>query len=92
MKDLTHNLIGKLAHESAAGFNDEDMASKEKLPCWENLRERGTELWLDTGDISQASAIWNGSFSGLTTNNTLINKEVQKGIYTSLSKMLLKCS
>jgi transaldolase len=48
---------------------------------WEGLKRTGTELWLDTGDIDSASEIWTSEMSGLTTNNTLLNREIQKGIY-----------
>lgn len=48
---------------------------------WKGLRAVGTELWLDTGDLDGAGKLWNAEFSALTTNNTLLNKEVQKGIY-----------
>ena len=48
---------------------------------WAKLHALGMQLWLDTGDIDEASTIWNASFGGLTTNNTLLNKEIQKGIY-----------
>ncbi len=48
---------------------------------WSNLKKTGTELWLDTGDIESASEIWSSEMSGLTTNNTLLNAEIQKGIY-----------
>lgn len=48
---------------------------------WINLIKTGTELWLDTGDIESASEIWSEEMSGLTTNNTLLNAEIQKGIY-----------
>jgi transaldolase len=48
---------------------------------WSNLKKTGTELWLDTGDIKSASEIWTSEITGLTTNNTLLNAEIQKGIY-----------
>lgn len=48
---------------------------------WTALREAGTELWLDTGDIEEAEANWTSEMSALTTNNTLLNNEIQKGIY-----------
>lgn len=51
---------------------------------WSNLRDVGTELWLDTGDMEAAAAEWGPAFTALTTNNTLLNKEVQKGIYDDL--------
>ncbi len=48
---------------------------------WQQLRGTGTELWLDTGDIDAASELWTAEMTALTTNNTLLNKEIQKGIY-----------
>jgi len=50
-------------------------------PFWEALRGTGTELWLDTGDSAEAEALWSSEMSALTTNNTLLNNEIQKGIY-----------
>jgi transaldolase len=50
-------------------------------PFWKGLKDLGTALWLDTGDLEAASRLWTAEFSGLTTNNTLLNKEVQKGTY-----------
>jgi transaldolase len=50
-------------------------------PFWESLRNAGTELWLDTGDMDEAEANWSAEMSALTTNNTLLNNEIQKGIY-----------
>lgn len=50
-------------------------------PFWESLRKTGTELWLDTGDIEEAVTNWTAEMSALTTNNTLLNNEIQKGIY-----------
>lgn len=53
----------------------------KKDQFWESLKETGTELWLDTGDIDEAEANWTSEMSALTTNNTLLNNEIQKGIY-----------
>lgn len=55
-------------------------------PFWSGLRNAGTELWLDTGDMEGAEKLWVKEFSALTTNNTLLNTEVQKGIYDDLVK------
>jgi transaldolase len=52
-------------------------------PFWQSLRSTGTELWLDTGDIEEAEANWTAEMTALTTNNTLVNNEIQKGIYDS---------
>ncbi|HPO13936.1 MAG TPA: transaldolase family protein [Candidatus Hydrogenedentes bacterium] len=51
---------------------------------WQKMHATGTQLWLDTGDIDEAGNLWAAEFSALTTNNTLLNKEVQKGIYDEL--------
>jgi transaldolase len=53
-------------------------------PFWQGLRTAGTELWLDTGDIDAAAKLWTREFTALTTNNTLLNREIQKGIYDAL--------
>lgn len=50
-------------------------------PLWEGLTQLGTQLWLDTGDLLGAEAAWCEEFSALTTNNSLLNAEVQKGVY-----------
>lgn len=56
----------------------------ETNALWERLRELGTELWLDTGSREEAADLWSPEFSALTTNNTLLNREVQKGTYDDL--------
>jgi len=56
----------------------------KKSPVWRQVRNVGSRLWLDTGDIDEASELWDSEFEALTTNNTLLNKEVQKGIYDDL--------
>jgi len=59
-------------------------ASFPKSEIWEAVAATGTSLWLDTGDIDAAREMWVQEFVALTTNNTLLNKEVQKGIYDQL--------
>ncbi len=56
----------------------------EAQPLWDEIRRLGTRLWLDTGDTDVAAKLWCSQFEALTTNNTLLNKEVQKGIYDRL--------
>jgi transaldolase len=51
---------------------------------WQAVCATGTELWLDTGDLASARKLWTREFSALTTNNTLLNKEVQRGQYDDL--------
>ena len=60
---------------------EEERVHAQPHPLWGRLRELGTELWLDTGDLDEATALWSAEFTALTTNNTLLNKEIQKGIY-----------
>ena len=52
-----------------------------KDPFWQSLLTTGTTIWLDTGDMEEAEANWTSEMSALTTNNTLLNNEIQKGIY-----------
>ncbi len=66
-----------------ANLNEKHINGK-KDPFWESLRDTGTELWLDTGDIEEAEANWSSEMGALTTNNTLLNNEIQKGIYDIL--------
>ena len=61
-------------------LNEKPVTAK-KDPFWNSLRKTGTELWLDTGDMDEALANWSAEMSALTTNNTLLNNEIQKGIY-----------
>jgi transaldolase len=51
---------------------------------WQAASATGTALWLDTGDVKAIEQIWTQEFQALTTNNSLLNKEVQKGIYDGL--------
>jgi transaldolase len=53
-------------------------------PAWQALRTLAFRLWLDTGDLEEAAALWSRQFSGLTTNNTLVNHEVQTGAFDAL--------
>ena len=58
-----------------------DRLKPTSSPFWAGLVKAGTQCWLDTGDIAAAEKSWTSEFSGLTTNNTLLNKEVQTGVY-----------
>jgi transaldolase len=73
-------LINKTAEYILKAVEEPALKSKAD-PFWQNLRQTGTELWLDTGDIEEAGKIWTAEMSALTTNNTLLNNEIQKGIY-----------
>lgn len=58
-------------------------------PAFARLRELGTELWLDTGNLEEASALWTRELSALTTNNTLANQVVQTGILDDAVKQTI---
>src|SRR5512133_3080483 len=61
-------------------LNEKHVTGKSD-PFWESLSNTGTELWLDTGDVEEAEANWSAEMAALTTNNSLLNNEIQKGIY-----------
>ncbi|MFP4354843.1 MAG: transaldolase family protein [Phycisphaerae bacterium] len=48
---------------------------------WQRLGKLGTQLWLDTGSLDESQKLWTREFAALTTNNSLLNKEVQRGTY-----------
>ena len=70
----------KLASFIKLGIKDTPFKGRHD-PFWQSLRSTGTELWLDTGDMTEAEANWTAEMTALTTNNTLLNNEMQKGIY-----------
>jgi transaldolase len=53
-------------------------------PAWVALRALGTNLWLDTGDLEEARGLWTREYENLTTNNTLVNKVVQQGLFDAI--------
>lgn len=72
------NELAKEGFNHAFGSPTAEFSSDD---AWRAVRETGTRLWLDTGDLDEANKLWNTEFEALTTNNTLLNKEIQKGIY-----------
>ncbi len=79
------DLVLKMKEFIMEGINETAIEAKPD-PFWQNLKNSGTDLWLDTGDIEEAKEIWTAEMTALTTNNTLLNKEIQKGIYDSYIK------
>lgn len=76
--------VYEIARSDFAGqFGKAQVQIRDQI-AWVNVRETGTRLWLDTGDIDVATELWCSQFEALTTNNTLLNREVQKGIYDEL--------
>ncbi len=81
------NLASEVRSFVRRGFHPRFGELGSRFPAnslWQRLRELGTELWLDTGSLEEAGEIWTREFSALTTNNTLLNKEIQKGTYDAM--------
>lgn len=74
--------LDELVHSIAARkIGDEDVSGQYRSdPLLARLKELGTELWIDTGDLDLAKSIWRRELSALTTNNTLANQVVQTGV------------
>ncbi len=62
------------------GYESPGSPGFETIEKYRWLRETGTRLWLDTGDIEAASKVWSSEIEALTTNNTLVNQVVQTGV------------
>jgi transaldolase len=89
MKVFTHDsaLASTVAEFCLRGYEKPGSSLRESLPSselWQGVVAAGTDPWLDTGDVDAIKALWTKEFTSLTTNNTLLNKEVQKGIYDDL--------
>ena len=78
------DVVTKLVRDGFAHEFGTPQVAPKRTPVWEAVRRTGSSLWLDTGDIDEAINLWSSEFDALTTNNTLLNKEVQKGIYDDL--------
>lgn len=77
--------VAAAAHALAReGFAPGPPASFPADPAFAALAATGTRLWLDTGDLDAARELWGPAMSALTTNNTLVNREVQKGLFDSV--------
>ena len=77
---MNKELENRIQQFIVKGIVEEPISAKPDK-FWQNLKNTGTELWLDTGDMDEAEAIWSAEMTALTTNNTLVNNEIQKGIY-----------
>jgi len=82
IENRVHEFVRRDFHQAQRG----PQAASPHDPVWAGLRTTGSRLWLDTGDIEIASGLWNDSFEALTTNNSLLNIEIQKGLYDHLVK------
>ena len=86
MSERDSDRVGARLHELvlAEGGRESPGGAYPAKPLWAAVKRTGSELWLDTGDMDEIGALWCAEFSALTTNNTLLNREVQKGIYDDL--------
>ena len=69
-------LVKRLALEGYAGPAKPQFESREKYK-W--LRDQGSRIWLDTGELAAAGKVWSTELEALTTNNTLVNQVVSTG-------------
>ncbi len=80
----------KLRATAEDALNFVGRKNAESDPTLARLRELGTELWLDTGNLEEAQSLWTSQFSALTTNNTLANQVVQTGILDGIVSEAVK--
>jgi transaldolase len=76
-RDLSDTVHRLAFQEISAGQSSNQYQSD---PLLARLKEMGTELWMDTGDLELAQSIWKTELTALTTNNTLANQVVQSGV------------
>ena len=46
------------------GINEQPLRA-EPNPFWQKLKDTGTELWLDTGDMKEAEKNWSSEMTAL---------------------------
>lgn len=63
-----------------AEIGNENPPASESNELLAKLVSLGTELWVDTGELELARSIWKKELTSVTTNNTLANQVVQKGV------------
>jgi len=76
--------VREIALEGFKGAYGSLSTSFRSDPIWASFRDLGSMLWLDTGDLDEVKKLWTREFTHMTTNNTLVNKEVQKGQFDEL--------
>lgn len=86
---MIHPISSSTIHSIVDQFHEVPYQTKSS-DYWEQYLKTGTSLWLDTGDMDAIKSIWSSEFSALTTNNSLLNNEVQRGIYDNIIPELVK--
>ena len=79
-------VLHALAYEKIEGF----ASQVDSDPLLARLRELGSEVWVDTGELEKAEDIWKQEMTALTTNNTLANQVVQSGIMDQVIEDTIK--
>ena len=69
-------VLHALAYEKIEGSAPQ--AGSDQLLA--RLKNLGSEIWVDTGELEKAQDIWKQEMTALTTNNTLANQVVQSGV------------
>lgn len=83
MSEIIDAKLRELALDALAGS---EVQSAPSDPSLDKLKQLGTELWLDTGNLEEARVLWHSEFTALTTNNTLANQVVQTGVLDDIAK------
>ena len=79
-------VLHALAYEKIEGF----ASQVDSDPLLARLRELGSEVWVDTGELEKAEDIWKQEMTALTTNNTLANQVVQSGVMDQVIEDTIK--
>jgi transaldolase len=78
--DTVSQKLEEVLHDLAFEKIEGESLRSESDPLLARLKALGTEVWIDTGELEKAQAIWKSEITALTTNNTLANQVVQSGI------------
>ena len=78
--DTVGQKLEEVLHELAFEKIEGGSPRSNSDPLLARLKALGTEVWVDTGELEKAQAIWKDELTALTTNNTLANQVVQSGI------------
>lgn len=78
--DTVSQKLEEVMHELAFEKIEGESPRNESDPLLARLKALGSELWIDTGELEKAQAIWKDELTALTTNNTLANQVVQSGV------------
>lgn len=79
------NIPEQLLPELLQRFDDKKVSNPSR-PLFKACKDTGSFIWLDTGNMEAIDKLITPEVSAVTTNNTLLNKEVQKGIYDGIIK------